>query len=297
MKLMTTVVLSLSIIVFYLTYENEQCAFAKSLSQDSIIIVPNASVVPVIDGKGDDQCWQNASWQSINQVWIPYGSPLVDSNDYYGRYKIVWSSTTHLLYFLIEIHDDIFVDGFVPGKSANIYNFDIAEVFIDDDASGGLHVFDGVGDVGKEWGTNAANAFTYHIYAKFPKEGKITSQCYASDIAGTSWSNAQFPDHSSHFPEFALRKSGNTAVWEFSLAVYNDTYKENNKEAARVKLTAGKHMGLSVAYCDNDDVNEEPKVRDNMFGSDWEPRPGNLHWMNADYFRKVMLVSYPSSKK
>ena len=64
-----------------------------------------------------------------------------------------------------------------------------------------------------------------------------------------------------------LRKTGNTAVREFSLIVYDDTYTEENKESARVKLQAGKVMGLSVAYCDNDHPEKNPKVRDNMYGS------------------------------
>ena len=83
----------------------------------------------------------------------------------------------------------------------------------------------------------------------------------------------------------------NIARWEFSLIVYNDTYEENNREATRVELSAGKIMGLSLAYCDNDDPNENPKRRDNMFGSVWEPEPRNLHWQNADYFGRIKLVS------
>jgi hypothetical protein len=87
------------------------------------------------------------------------------------------------------------------------------------------------------------------------------------------------------------RITKNIARWEFSLIVYNDTYEENNREAARIELSAGKIMGLSLAYCDNDDPNENPKRRDNMFGSVWEPEPRNLHWQNADYFGRIKLVS------
>jgi hypothetical protein len=205
---------------------------------------------------------------------------------------VVWSSKTNLLYFLIEVTDSIFVDGFIPGKTADIYNYDIVEVFIDEDKSGGLHVFDGTGSVGREWGTNAQNAFAYHIYADFPKEGKVTTKCYAYDLGGTSWSDAKSMNYTSHLPSFALRKTGHKAVWEFSLIVYNDTYKDNmsHKENARPKLQAGKVMGLSVAYCDNDHPEKNPKVRDYMFGSVWEPSPGNFHWMNADYFGTIQLV-------
>jgi hypothetical protein len=265
----------------------------QSPVQDNPVLAPEAAVSPVIDGIGNDSCWQNVPWQSIAQVWIPYGAK-VDSNDYSGHYKVVWSSTTNLLYFLVEVIDKVFVDGFMPGVTADIYNFDIVEVFIDEDKSGGLHVFDGKDSIGLQWGTNAENAFAYHIYADFPKEGQVTTKCYVYDLAGTSWSDAKSMNYTSHLPSFALRKTGNKAVWEFSLIVYNDTYEDtmSNKDSARVRLHAGKAMGLSLAYCDNDHPEKNPKVRDYMFGSVWEPSPGNFHWMNADYFGTVKLVSH-----
>jgi hypothetical protein len=251
--------------------------------QDNPVLAPDVAVPPIIDGVGNDSCWQNVPWQSIAQVWIPYGSS-VDSEDYSGRYKVVWSSTTNLLYFLIEIRDDVFVDGYDPSSSGGaIYDFDITEVFIDEDASGGEHRYDGNG-------TNAENAFAYHMYANFPVPGEVDTVCQVDDMAGTQV-NSRRADYTSHFPQFALRTTGTTAVREFSLIVYNDTYTDSNKEAARAQLAVGKVMGLSVAYCDNDNPNEYPKVRDNMFGSVWEPSPGNLHWINADYFGRVKLVS------
>jgi hypothetical protein len=247
--------------------------------QDSLVLAPDVAVPPAIDGVGNDLCWQNVPWQSIAQVWIPYGAS-VDSEDYSGRYKVIWSSNSNLLYFLIEITDDAFVDGYVPGVTADIYNFDIAEVFIDEDTSGGEHRYDGSA-------TNAENAFAYHMYADFPDQGEVTKTCQVDDMAGTQFSSRR-ADYTSHFPEFSLRVNGNTGVWEFSLIVYNDTYQDNNKGASRVQLAAGKEMGLSVAYCDNDDFDGQ---RDNMFGSVWERSPGNLHWMNADNFGRIKLVS------
>jgi len=263
------------------------------LVQDNPVLAPNVVVSPVIDGNGNDSCWQNVPWQSIAQVWIPYGVK-VDSNIYSGRYKVVWSSRTNLLYFLVEVIDLVFVDGFIPGITSDIYNYDIIEVFIDENKSGGLHIFDGKGKDTLQYGTNAENAFAYHIYADFPKEGQVTTKCYGYDLAGTSWSDAKSMDYTSHIPSFTLRKTGHKAVWEFSLIVYNDTYKDtmDHREDARPQLQAGKVMGLSVAYCDNNHPEKNPKVRDYMFGSVWEPSPGNFHWMNADYFGTLKLVSH-----
>jgi Domain of unknown function (DUF1083). len=269
-----------------------QASLQHAEIQDNPILAPEAFIPPFIDGQGNDSCWQNIPWQSISQVWIPYGAKI-DSNDYTGKFKVVWSSKTNLLYFLIEIRDSVFVDGFRAGETSDIYNYDITEVFIDENKSGGLHVFDGKDSVGREWGTNAQNAFAYHIYADFPKEGEVTTKCYVYDLAGTSWSDAKSMNYSSHLPSFALRKTGHKAVWEFSLIVYNDTYEDTmvNKELARSQLFAGKVMGLSLAYCDNDHPEKNPKERDRFYGSVHVPSAAyNDHWMNADYFGTVQLV-------
>lgn len=274
------------LIVITFIFSNIKANPLKNLIQDDTVKVPDVSIVPVVDGIGNEQCWQNVPWQGIDEVWIPYGSS-VSSDDYTGRYKIIWSSQTNLLYFLMEVTDDVFVDGYIPGVTEDIYNFDISEVFIDEDKSGGEHRYDGIYN-GQN--SNAENAFAYHMYAVNPNEGEVNTELHVDDMAGTTFDSHR-ADYSSHFPEFAMRVKGDTCVREFSLIVYNDTYTEENKDAAKSTLTAGKIMGLSVAYCDNDDPNENPKQRDNMFGSVWEPSPGNLHWMNADYFGTVKLVS------
>ena len=248
--------------------------------QDDPILSPNTSIAPTIDGIGNDACWQNVKWQPIAQVWIPYGAK-VDSSIYWGQYKVIWSSTTNLLYFLMEVHDTVFVDGYIPGVTADIYNYDISEIFIDENASGGEHRYDT--DT-----SNAQNAFAYHMYAACPADGQVTTVYHVDDMAGTDGHRA---DYTSHFPEFALRRTGQTAIREFSLIVYNDTYTESNKAAARSQLTEGKLMGLSVAYCDNNHPDRNPKVRDYMFGGDWEPSPGNMHWINASYYGHVKLVA------
>lgn len=259
----------------------------SQIVQDNPLLILHTSIPPTIDGIGDDSCWQAAKWQSIGKVWIPFNGSVSDS-DYTGRYKVMWSSITNLLYFLIEIHDDAFVDGYLPSTNGGCYNYDISEVFIDEDHSGGEHRYDGPI-------TNAENAFAYHMYAAYPADGEENTVPYIEDMVGTQ-ANSNWINHASHFPEFSLRKTGNTAVTEFSLIVYNDAYTEENKEVARVNLLAGKVMGLSVAYCDNDHPEINPKVRDNMYGSVVEPSPGNLHWMDADYFGAAELTDDLSTR-
>jgi hypothetical protein len=152
------IILILTVIVALKT-----CLKAAPQVQDDTVCIQKIIDLPLIDGMGNDMCWQKAAWQSIDMVWIPWKGSVSES-DYTGKYKVVWSPVSNLLYFLVEITDDVIVDDYIPGVSADIYNFDILEVFIDENRSRGRHVF----DAGDE---NAENAFAYHIYAPFPLPG------------------------------------------------------------------------------------------------------------------------------
>lgn len=263
-------------------------------AQDDTVKVITATELPAMDGIANENFWQKCKWQPIDQVWIPYGGSI-DSADFSGRYKTAWSPASNLLYFLVEIIDDVFVDGYKydrsPSFGGGYPDYDIVEVFIDADKSGGLHVFDGTGSTGQQWGTNAENAFAYHIAANVAPEGEVTHDKVVCDIAGQSWSNYYIANYANHFPEFALRRSAGKFIWEFSLKVYGATYDPINPEASRVILKAGDIIGLSLAYCENDDPNEQPKQRDNFIGSVWVPAAAyNDHWMNANYFGTIQLM-------
>ncbi|MEN8193482.1 MAG: FlgD immunoglobulin-like domain containing protein [Bacteroidota bacterium] len=265
---------------------------AKNNTQaDTVKAIDVFENFPTIDGIADDDCWSSAKWQSIDQVWINYGE-LIDSSDFFGNYKVVWSSESNLLYFLVEITDDEYVDGYIYDNDG-YYNYDMVEVFVDQDKSGGLHVFDGSGSVGIDWGTNAENAFSYHINVDLPAEGEVNNEFTVEDIAGTDWSDKQIVNYADHFPELAFRKNNEKYYWEFSLSVFNDSYNANNPENSKTELHNGDVLGLSLAYCDNDDSDEEPKERDNFIGSVWVPESNyNDHWMNADFFGTLKLVSH-----
>ena len=245
--------------------------------QDDTVKAPNVLSIPTIDGQGDDACWGDVQWQEIDQVWMP-SDGSVPTDDYTGQYKLVWSEADNLLYFLVQVDDDVFVDGYVSG--GGYYNYDIVEVIIDEDRSGGMHRI----DQGPE---NAENAFSYHISVDAPADGETTSSFAVYDLAG-SW---QVVNYVSHFPELVMRKDGNRYTWEFSLALYDDTYENGDPDASRVQLEEGKIIGLSLAYCDNDSINEEPKQRDNFFGSVWVAHEdSNSHWENADGYGTIKLM-------
>lgn len=261
--------------------------YAKPLNtglQDDTLFIIEAESVPVIDGNADDACWQNTGWQTIDMVWIPWNGS-VTSEDFTGKYKVAWSSETNLLYFIAQTTDDVIVDDYEYGVTADNYNFDILEVFIDEDYSRGRHVFDDPPE-------NAENAFAYHMWVEYPDEGKISSNFRVEDLAGTGWDNAIHMLYNDHFDSFIVKEQDGIFTWEFSIKVYNDSYDHDTPEASRVKLTDGKIIGLSLAYCDNDDLEEQPRERDNFYGSVYVPEEANNgHWEDAEYFGTAMLVS------
>jgi hypothetical protein len=252
----------------------------KSLVKTTVSAL-EAGTVPLIDGDAADDCWDAAQWYYIDETWINWGEEI-DSSDYFGRFKVSWSEAENLVYFFVEITDDAFVDGYVY-PDTDYPDFDIVEVFLDEDMSGGLHVFDDNPTLGQ----NSENAFSYHIAVDAPADGGTSSAFHACDIDGTDWP-AVIMDYAGHIPELTMKRSGNRYLYEFSMKVFNDTYDDANPEASRVVLTNGKEMGMSLAYCDNDTPGT---ARDNFFGSVWVPEEEyNDHWMNADGYGRVRLI-------
>ncbi len=267
---------------------------------DTVKAFDVAAAPPVIDADGSDLCWNQAAWQPIDEHWLEYGVDL-DSTDFWARYKVIWSSETNLLYFLAEVVDDTFVSGYTYARSQSegggYPNYDILEIFIDQDKSGGLHVFDGTGQTGIDWGTNAENAFSYHLTPLQDPDAGLVTDIAACDLGGETWWSADgkgmvyVANYADHVPEFALIQSEGIYTWEFSLKVYDDTYTEEDPESALVTLQEGDMMGLSLAYCDNDNEDEDPLQRDHFIGSVWVPEAAqNDHWKDADGFGTLMLV-------
>jgi len=257
-----------------------QAASAEIYERNDTLLIPEADEVPVIDGLPDDEAWGLAEWQAIDQVWIPYGGQI-SADVFEGRFKVLWSSQTNLLYFLVETHDDVFVDGYTY-PNTGYPNYDIVEVFIDEDRSGGPHIFDADGN-------NSENAFSYHIAANALGDEEVQNEFFALDIWGSNWSD-YVAEYSDHFPDFVMWRSGEDFTWEFSLEVHDDGYDHQNQSASLVDLTEGKTMGLSMAYCNNDDPTPGSE-REHFFGSVEVPiHANNSHWENADWFGVARLV-------
>lgn len=205
-----------------------------------------------IDGLGNEADWQKAEWKPLDQFWL--GSPA-DSQDFKGRYKLLWDEKQ--LYLLAEITDDTLIDIY-KDKFDSWWDDDCLEIFVDEDRSKGEHQYN-------------HNAFAHHIAL----DGNVV------DMG---------PDHKPHLYNQDLTskrtQKGKVSTWEVAVRLFPDTYKDGDKNVPS-KLTADKKIGFALAYCDND----HSERRENFIGSipvDGEDK--NRGWIDAGIFGELVLV-------
>ena len=220
--------------------------------------------IPVIDGYGNDTCWDKAEWAPIDKVWI--GDP-VDSSDYTGNFKAMW--TKDRLYFLIRIVDDSLrlQSPDVSSVCNIIYEYDCVEIFIDENHSRDKNY------------TGTYKAFAYHM-------DTAHNICYY--FGSPSW--VKLDDHIN----YQMHKvAENTYDYEYEVKVFDDTYKDES--SIPVTLYNDKLMGLSLAYNDND----MGSTRQNMIGSKFvagdTDNARNISYYNASAFGEIQLVGGDST--
>ncbi len=234
---------------------------ACSTSSAQVDVVWHTDAPITVDGRALEPAWSAAEWRPLDKHMLgDYPEP----NDFSGRYKLLWDEGH--LYLLAEITDDLLIDQHAD-PLLRYWDDDCLEIFLDEDASGGLHQYD-------------YNAFAYHI--------ALDNQ--AVDIGG------QLDDGS---PEFLLlnnhldsrwqrqSEKPHTILWEVALKVFDDSY-EHGGDSEPVSLSADKVMGFMLAYCDNDGSVE----REHFMGShEIEPVNGdkNLGYIDAGVFGKIRL--------
>jgi len=242
---------------------------------DSLVAI-HTNTLPIINGDPSDAVWNDASWNAINYSWIPYAE-VIPAADFSGRFKVMWNKSTNLLYFLVEITDDLFVNGYVYSKTNGNYPlYDCLEVFLDEDRPGGDH------------GCNNS-AFAYHITG-----GNSTTDYDAMDIFDPTnsynWGAGIYVNSRSHLPEFKRTNVGTKYYWEFSLMVLKNTFKPTDIPTSFLaSLIDGKKMGLTVAYCDNDHSSSN-LVRDHFVASKYETQANkDISWQNSTTFGHLTL--------
>ena len=214
---------------------------------------PKAKRSPTVDGVAEEAVWQRARWREISYRWL---GPEYSEADFQGRFKVAW--TPEKIYILVELVDDILFDSH-RDPLVQYWDDDCLEIFLDEDYSGGEHQYN-------------HNAFAYHV--------SLDNQ--AMDI-GTD----KLPHSYSHHVQSRWRQHGNKVVWELAIDVYTDQYVDGSDENRPIKLSAGKVMGLMVAWCDND----ASEIRENFIGS--ESAPGDKKdrgWIDAGLFGSLRLV-------
>lgn len=234
---------------------------------------PYTTTAPAIDGIPNDTAWNKATWRNIDQLTA--GKAPTNSEDFSGRYKVVW--TEKHLYILAEISDDILIDSH-PNPLERYWHDDALEIFIDEDNQGGDHAF-------------TYDAFAYHIALdnQTVDKGPYLSE---ADKKAKKMNLRVYPHHIKaqwmRSPEAPYK-----LYWEVQLAVFPDTYKDeyapNETPVKPVTLIEGKKIGFMMAYCDSD----SPKGRDHFMGDiDITPVNGdkNRGYLDASVFGTLELI-------
>ena len=230
-------------------------ALADSAHYDgrSEYLAPKAAIPLTIDGVADEAIWQQARWQHLRHRWL---GPEYSAQDFQGRFKVVW--TENKIYILGEFTDDILIDTH-RDPLVQYWDDDCLEIFLDEDFSGGEHQFN-------------HNAFAYHM--------SLDNQ--AIDI-GT---DKQAHDYSHHV-DSRWKQHGDKIIWELAIDIYNDTYEDGPTATCPLRLSAGKIIGLMVAYCDNDGS----ELRENFIGSEVVlSGPKDRGYIDAGLFGSLVLV-------
>jgi hypothetical protein len=209
-----------------------------------------------IDGQATEECWANAEWHAIDQVWIPFNATM-QNGDFEGRFKVAWDEL--YLYVLVEVIDDSLSDDH-SNPLSNWWDDDCLEVFIDENRSKGDHELNN-------------NAFAYHV-----------SLFYDAVDLNSSGQGVNYMDNI----EVKMDTIGeDTNMWEFAIKNYNASFNMYNPERSRVLLEHNKKMGFTIAYCDND----ETISRENFIGSmKMTAATHNDMYKNADHFGLMLLI-------
>ncbi len=220
-------------------------------------IAPHTPVAPIIDGRPDDIAWECAPWAPIDQIWI--GRPATP-DDFTGHYKVLW--TAERLHVLIRTRRSQINDRY-PDEFGDIYNYDCAEIFIDEDDSKSDH-------------SGNFSAFAYHM--------TTTGHSYQHGPRGGP--HKDFTDHVELVWAPANDDPGNDLYyWEAAVTVYDDSFRYG-KANTPVVLQAGKRMGFCVAY----NTNNGGRQRRNMFGSTHIPGADkNIAWYHSRVFGLLVL--------
>jgi hypothetical protein len=206
-----------------------------------------------IDGCSIDAIWSDLDWYGMNYVWM---GEAPDANDYRGKFKLAWDSDH--LYILVSVVDEHLQPTLADGKE-HYWKGDYVEVFIDEDQSGGNHQYN-------------HQAFAYHV----------STEGHAIDKS-TFEKTIFLDDH----VQVQRTQQGNHYLWEMAVKLYDKDFDENSENNIPVIITAGKRIGFSIAYGDNDGK----QSRENFMGSRMTHGVNNDEgYVNSDVFGSITFA-------
>ena len=224
--------------------------FANSFAQGEVNYFAFYADKPIIiDGIADESVWQAGLWYNIDQLYLGEANA-----NFSGRFKTAWLGNQ--IYFLVEIIDSNLTN-FISQNFSEYWQGDCIEIFIDEALNKSDH-------------HQNNKAFAYHIMH--------TGEVIDIDTDGSS---KIFPDTA----KIAIKQDGNKYTWEIALNVYSEKYNPNikNNKKALVKLFAGKKLGLTLAYGDNNGEGREA-----FYGS--AAGQGDTGYLTSEKFGILELV-------
>lgn len=225
---------------------------SSSIADRNLYIAPKAQAAPVIDG-AVDSVWAQASWAPINVFWLGTQSNP-SAADYTGQYKALWDQ--NYLYLLFDITDDRIYDRTRDALS-NYWEDDTVEIFIDENKNGGQHQYN-------------TSAWAYHV------------STYGDVVDYTTSGPKLLNDHI----DVRMVSNGDKHYWEMRVRIYGENYSDSLANTP-LTLTAGKLMGFSASYIDNDGSAQ----RESMMGSvDTQGHKNNQGYLDASVFGSMRLV-------
>jgi PKD repeat protein len=225
---------------------------SQASSDRNRYIAPRATTAPVIDGVVDS-VWDRASWAPIDVFWLGT-QPNPSAQDYSGRYKALWDE--NYLYILYDITDDVIYDG-VRDVLDRYWEDDTVELFVDENKNGGQHGYN-------------TSAWAYHI------------STYGDVVDSTTGGATLLNNHIDN----RLVSNGNQHYWEMRIRIYGEDYADW-KSNTPLQLYAGKLMGFSACYIDNDGSSQ----RESMMGSvDTAGHKNNQGYLDAGSFGSLLLA-------
>ena len=225
---------------------------------------------PKIDGAATDKAWASVPYSYMKTNWLPAGNAITGPSDFEGKFKFLWNGSK--LYFLAVITDDVLMQSTNVDPGWNYPAFDVLELFIDENKSGGDHKFNN-------------NAFAYHL--------TLSGHAMDLGLVPDNWTALVYDKNVT----YTWKSIGsNQYIWEGAITNYPASFDLSKATNTPVNLYAGKTMGVSVAYCDNDgDTNPASPSRDHFIAGNNIPsslggNSSNTAWINANAFGTLFLL-------